>query len=90
MNPLSLPVLGGAALVTSPALWGAVVGETPLRVGLTRYLIAVLVCWAGLSFVAMIVGPVPADQGVAGQPEDDAQAGGHQDSPTSDAESARR
>lgn len=90
MNPFSLPVLGGAALVTSPALWGAVVGETPLRVGLHRYLIAVLVCWAALSFVAMIVGPVPDDNSRAAQPVDDAEGGDSQESRANDGEAARR
>lgn len=59
MNPVSLPVLGGALLVSSPALWNSVVGETPLAVGLSRYLVAVVLCWMGLSLVAGLVGPVP-------------------------------
>lgn len=59
MNPFSLPVLGGALLVSSPALWNSVMGETPLAVGLSRYLLAVVLCWMGLSVVAGLVGPVP-------------------------------
>ncbi len=59
MSPLSLPVLGGAALVSSPALWGLAEGTTSTDVALTRYLVAVAVCWAVLAFVAMLVGPAP-------------------------------
>jgi hypothetical protein len=57
---LSLPVLGGAALVSSPALWRAVVeGTTSTEVALTRYLVSVAICWAVLAFVTMLVGPAP-------------------------------
>jgi len=67
MSPLSLPVLGGAALVSSPALWGLVQGTTSTDVALTRYLVSVAVCWALLAFVAMLVGPAPrVDAGDAG------------------------
>lgn len=68
MNPFSLPVLGGAALVSSPALWNSVAGETALRVGLSRYLVAVVVCWLALSLLAMVVGPVPPPADEAGNP----------------------
>jgi membrane glycosyltransferase len=65
MSPMSMPVLGGAALVSSPALWSSLVtGETAVTLGLTRYVIAVLLCWVGLSFVSALVGPVPT----VGQP----------------------
>jgi hypothetical protein len=55
-----MPVLGGAALVSSPALWRALVeGTTTTEVALTRYLVSVAICWAVLAFVAMLVGPAP-------------------------------
>lgn len=57
MNPFSFPVLAGAALVSSPALWGLLAGQARLDVALTRYLVAVALCWAALSVVAMLVGP---------------------------------
>jgi hypothetical protein len=60
VSPVSLPVLGGAAVVSSPALWRALVeGTTSTEVALTRYLVSVLVCWAVLGLVAMLVGPAP-------------------------------
>lgn len=62
MNPFSLPVLAGAALVSSPALWSSLVGEVRLDVGLSRYLVAVVLCWAALNFVAFLVGPVEAQR----------------------------
>ena len=58
MSPLSLPVLGGAALVSSPALWAALVeGTTSTQTALTRYLVSVVLCWMVMAFVAMLVGP---------------------------------
>lgn len=60
MSPVSAPVLGGAALVSSPALWRALVeGTASPQVAMTRYLVSVLICWAVLGFVAMLVGPAP-------------------------------
>lgn len=67
MKLLSAPVLGGAALVSSPAWWAAFVeGTRGPDFALTRYLVSVLLCWLALEVVAMIVGPVertaePAD-----------------------------
>ena len=53
MSPLSAPVLGGAALISAPALWGAfVTGTTPTEVALTRFLVCAVLCWAGLAVVA--------------------------------------
>lgn len=53
MSPLSSGVLASATLVSSPALWLALVDRTlPLDVALTRYLIAVVLCWAAISLVA--------------------------------------
>lgn len=60
MSPVSSPVLGTAALVSSPALWSALVtGTTPPFVGLSRFLVAVLMCWLALAFVSTLVGPPP-------------------------------
>ena len=60
MSPLSPAVLGGAAVVASPALWAGVVdGTMPLDVALTRYLIAISICWAVLSVVAELAFPTP-------------------------------
>ncbi|MGZ4493256.1 MAG: hypothetical protein ACXVWU_01020 [Nocardioides sp.] len=63
MSPLSAPVLGGAALVSAPALWGMFDDGTSPSVALTRYLVCVLVCWVGLEVVAMLVGPVGPAKG---------------------------
>jgi hypothetical protein len=60
---VSLPVLGGAAVVSSPALWHALVeGTTSTEVALTRYLASVAICWAVLAFVTMLVGPAPTPE----------------------------
>jgi hypothetical protein len=60
MSPFSGPVLGGAAVLSAPALWSSlVVGATPVAAGLLRYMVAVLVCWAGLGLLVAMVGPAP-------------------------------
>jgi uncharacterized protein YjeT (DUF2065 family) len=60
MSPFSGTVLGGAALLSAPALWASLVtGTAPLDEGLLRYMGAVVVCWLGLSVVAALVGPAP-------------------------------
>jgi hypothetical protein len=59
MSPLSGPVLGGAAVVASPALWSALHGSMPMNVALTRYLIAVGICWALISLVVEFAFPTP-------------------------------
>lgn len=60
MSPLSLPVLGGAAVLSSPALYRVLVeGTTRPDVALTRYLVSVAICWAVLALVSMLVGPAP-------------------------------
>lgn len=52
MSPLSPVVLGAAALVPSPALWGAAVSQSlSVDQALFRYLVAVAICWALLSVV---------------------------------------
>jgi hypothetical protein len=57
MHLFSAPVLLGAALISSPALWSGFVGQAPLQVGLSRYLVAVAVSWGALSLVATLIGP---------------------------------
>ena len=60
MSPLSAGVLGAATLVSSPALWLGLVDRTlPVDVALTRYLVAVVLCWAALSVVATWAFPDP-------------------------------
>jgi hypothetical protein len=60
MSPASFPVLGLAAVVSSPALYnGLVTGSIPIEQMLTRYLISVAVVWAALSVLGMMVGSVP-------------------------------
>lgn len=60
MSPLSPGVLGSAALVASPALWSSLVdGAMPLDVALTRYLIAIGICWAVISLVVELALPAP-------------------------------
>ena len=60
MSPLSSPVLVGAALVSSPALWAAFVeGSTSPETALVRYLICAGLCWAAFAFFSMLVGPPP-------------------------------
>jgi hypothetical protein len=61
MSPLSASVVGAATVVSSPALWQALVDRTlPLDVALTRYLVALVLCWAALSLVATWAFPDPA------------------------------
>jgi hypothetical protein len=75
MNLFSLPVLGAAGLLTAPTLWSALVGDLRFDVGLSRYLIAVALCWAGLTVVAMLVGPPTQRVGVREQEVSDALGG---------------
>jgi hypothetical protein len=71
MSPLSAPVLGGAALLTAPALWRSVTDAMSLQAALGRYLLAVLLCWVALEVVVTMVGrPVsPSPEAVADQDE---------------------
>jgi hypothetical protein len=64
VSPFSAPVLGGAALVSAPALWGAWVGTTSIQTALLRYLVCAALVWAGLAVVSMLVGPTPRKQAV--------------------------
>jgi hypothetical protein len=60
LSPLSSGVLGAATLVSSPALWlGLVDRSLPLDVALTRYLVAVVLCWALMSVVTTWAFPDP-------------------------------
>lgn len=57
---LSMPVLLGAVLLSSPALWRALVdGNGSPTVALTRFLVCAGLCWVALSVVAVLVGPPP-------------------------------
>jgi hypothetical protein len=79
VSPISLPVLGGAAVVSAPALWGALVdGTTTTQAALTRYLVSVVICWGVLAFFAMLVGPAPepaAEEQADESPAEDSEAG---------------
>ena len=60
MRMLSAPVMGAAALLTSPALYQGLVLETmAIETALTRFFIALLVCWVAMSAVEMLVGDPP-------------------------------
>jgi hypothetical protein len=61
VSPYSLPVLGGATLVSSPVLWRALVqGTAPIEVALIRYLVCVVLVWAMMTVVSIVVGPAPS------------------------------
>jgi uncharacterized membrane protein YdfJ with MMPL/SSD domain len=59
MSPFSAPVLLGAAVLSSPALWRSLTGHMRLELGLTRYLITVVICWLALAAFVCLVGPPP-------------------------------
>jgi hypothetical protein len=69
MSPFSAPVLVGAALVSSPALWNVLQGDSPPEVALSRYLVSIVLCWTALAVVAFVVGPVPTVATATGSPE---------------------
>ena len=61
MNLLSPTVLGAAGLCASPALYQALVtGAVPVEVAMSRYLIALVICWLAISVVAALIGEAPA------------------------------
>ena len=63
VGPLNGFVLGAAAVVSSPALWLSLVeGTLPLDAALTRYLISVALCWAGLNVLIQMTASRPAPQ----------------------------
>ncbi|MGA9749006.1 MAG: hypothetical protein WBQ50_16230 [Nocardioides sp.] len=70
MSPFSAPVLVGAALVSSPALWNVLHGTASPELALTRYLISVVLCWMALAVVGFVVGPVPLARTTATAPVD--------------------
>lgn len=71
MSPASFPVLGLAALVSSPALYHGLVARTlPVEQMLTRYLIAVAVVWAACSVLSMLVGPAPSSGEAVARPDE--------------------
>lgn len=63
MKPLSVPVLGVAAVLTAPALWSALVGELAVETAAVRYVVVAALAWAALSALALLVGPPPAGAG---------------------------
>ena len=53
---LSLPVVGGGALLTSPALWAAFVdGTMSPETALVRWGVGAVVCWLGFSLLTMLL-----------------------------------
>lgn len=52
MRPVSGTMLLVAAVLTSPALAGAVMGAVPVDVALGRYLVVAGVCWVLLTLAA--------------------------------------
>ncbi len=75
MRMLSTPVMGAAALVTSPALYQGLVLETiAIDIALIRYFIALMVCWVALSTVEMLVGEPPRPKPAQAQPDTPADA----------------
>lgn len=59
MIPLTGGILGAAAVVAAPALWGGVEGTIEIDEALTRYLVAVAVCWLVLAIVIDLTFPAP-------------------------------
>ena len=49
MNLLSPFVLGAAGVCASPALYAALTGGMPMEVAMSRYLVALGICWVALS-----------------------------------------
>ena len=72
MNLLSPTVLGAAGVCASPALYQALVtGGVPVEVAMTRYLVALVLCWLAISFVAALIGepPAPSPRAPEGTPD---------------------
>lgn len=59
MSPLSAPVLGGAALLSSPAWWNVAQGTSPASDAVFRFLVCVALCWVALEAMVVFVGPAP-------------------------------
>ncbi|HTW13785.1 MAG TPA: hypothetical protein VMF51_01580 [Nocardioides sp.] len=68
MRMLSAPVLAGAVLASSPALYqGFITRTVPMEDAGSRFAVALVIAWLAMSAVAMLVGeppkPVPAAEG---------------------------
>ncbi|MGH3445020.1 MAG: hypothetical protein ACRDPB_06560 [Nocardioidaceae bacterium] len=68
MSPFSAPVLLGAAVVSSPALWDVLNDNGSLRVALVRYLICVIACWVALEVMGVFVGQTETRDGGEDEP----------------------
>ena len=76
MNPLTVPAVVGAGLVSAPAFWAAFVdGTTEPQTALLRFAVAAVLAWAALNALALVVGPVPGDTATDPQRSDDADGG---------------
>ena len=56
-SPGPVAVLAAGTVVSSPALWRAFDGALPVDVALTRYLLAMAVCWGALALVRTFAWP---------------------------------
>ena len=72
MTPFSWPVLLGAAVVASPALWAAgVAGTLSPDVALVRVILCMLGIWAALSVIgSLAAGALEADRTLTAQEAD--------------------
>jgi hypothetical protein len=60
MRMLSAPVLLGAALCSSPALYQGFVTQTvPVELAASRFAVALVIAWVAMSAVAMLIGEPP-------------------------------
>lgn len=60
MRMLSAPVLAGAVLASSPALYqGFITRTVPMEDAGTRFAVALVIAWLAMSAVAMLVGEPP-------------------------------
>lgn len=75
MTPFSWPVLLGAAVIASPALWAAgVAGTLSPDVALVRVVLCVLGTWAALSVIgSLAAGALEADATRAAETETEMQ-----------------
>jgi len=77
ISPLSAPVLGTSAVVSTPAIWAVWRGALPFDVGLTRFLVVQLACWLALSAVAALLSPARTPSGPHPGPQPGPQPGPH-------------
>lgn len=60
MRMLSAPVLAGAVLASSPALYqGFITRTVPMEDAGSRFVVALVIAWLAMSAVAMLVGEPP-------------------------------